>query len=248
MNIKIIGKFVSLSVLLLAVMSSFGLNAQGVIASPKKSNKPSTQSHASSKKSTSRNNVSISEPDGYINGHGYVDLGLPSGLKWATCNVGTNKLYQYGGLYRFGDPTGKLYDNEDFLPDDNIIGTNNDVATKLWGSDWRTPSIEDAKELLENCILTDTICNNVRGTKVIGPSSNSIFLPYAGIMYNYGRSQAGSIGSYQLGECWKQINQFTHKPWAQSYELSLFVDVFEPKIIYYGTPTWGLPVRAVSNK
>ena len=37
------------------------------------------------------------------NGHAYVDLGLPSGLKWATCNVGSNKPEEYGNYYAWGE-------------------------------------------------------------------------------------------------------------------------------------------------
>ena len=43
-----------------------------------------------------RNVMKISEPDGHLNGHGYVDLGLPSKTKWATCNVGANSPEDYG--------------------------------------------------------------------------------------------------------------------------------------------------------
>ena len=37
------------------------------------------------------------------NGHAYVDLGLPSGLKWATCNVGASKPEEYGDYFAWGD-------------------------------------------------------------------------------------------------------------------------------------------------
>ncbi|MDE6560461.1 MAG: hypothetical protein K2K75_03675 [Muribaculaceae bacterium] len=235
----------SLTIVLASLFSEIA--AQGVISGPKKKNESIASTQQTQNKSTSRKSVSLSEPDGYINGHGYVDLGLPSGVKWATCNVGAKKPQQYGGLYRFGDPSNNLYDDEEFVPDVNIIGTKNDAATTMWGESWRTPGIAEAKELLENCIFTDTIYYGVKGVKIIGPSSKSIFLPYSGVMYNYGRSQAGDVGTYQLGECWKEINQFTHKIWAQSYELSFFVNTFNPEIISYGTPSWGIPVRAITD-
>ncbi len=37
------------------------------------------------------------------NGHDYVDLGLPSGLKWATCNVGATKPEEHGNYYAWGE-------------------------------------------------------------------------------------------------------------------------------------------------
>ena len=44
-----------------------------------------------------------SKATGTINGHGYVDLGLPSGLKWATCNVGANRPEEYGDYFAWGE-------------------------------------------------------------------------------------------------------------------------------------------------
>lgn len=60
---------------------------QGQIIRPQKTIKPK---------------VEISQPDGYINGHGYVDLGLPSGTKWATCNVGADEPWVYGNYFAWG--------------------------------------------------------------------------------------------------------------------------------------------------
>ena len=43
------------------------------------------------------------EISGKINGHEYIDLGLPSGFKWATCNVGASSPEDYGGYYAWGE-------------------------------------------------------------------------------------------------------------------------------------------------
>ncbi|MCI7430492.1 MAG: hypothetical protein MSS84_06410, partial [Bacteroidales bacterium] len=43
------------------------------------------------------------------NGHDYVDLGLPSGTKWATCNVGASTPEEYGNYYAWGETTPKAY-------------------------------------------------------------------------------------------------------------------------------------------
>ena len=48
------------------------------------------------------------------NGHEYVDLGLPSGLKWATCNVGASKPEEYGDYFAWGD-TVPYYSSQDPL-------------------------------------------------------------------------------------------------------------------------------------
>lgn len=47
------------------------------------------------------------EPSGYINGHAYVDLGLPSGLKWATYNVGADSPEKYGDYFAWGETSMK---------------------------------------------------------------------------------------------------------------------------------------------
>ena len=43
-------------------------------------------------------------PSNTENGHEWVDLGLPSGLKWATCNVGATAPEEYGDYFAWGDP------------------------------------------------------------------------------------------------------------------------------------------------
>ena len=47
-------------------------------------------------------NVTVQEKD-TENGHKWVDLGLPSGLKWATCNVGANAPEEYGDYFAWGE-------------------------------------------------------------------------------------------------------------------------------------------------
>ena len=73
-----------------------------------------------------RNVVKISEPDGHINGHGYVDLDLPSKTKWSTCNVGANSPEEYGYYLAWGE-SGVMVGQ--FLQ--SINGTNLYDAVKL---------------------------------------------------------------------------------------------------------------------
>ena len=140
-----------------------------------------------------------------------IDLGLPSGTKWACCNVGADDPSVYGGCYAWGETKGKLrYDWDSYqygnfsyscqsLGDD-IAGTNYDVAHVLWGGRWVIPSLEQIKELLDNCSSTECLINNVRGQKFTGPSGNSVFLPYAGYCSSYDPynnvSASGSAGFY----------------------------------------------------
>ncbi|MDE6696509.1 MAG: hypothetical protein K2K25_06485 [Muribaculaceae bacterium] len=171
-----------------------------------------------------------------------VDLGLS--VNWAGYNVGAKKPEQFGGLYRYGDPLDVRYkESDDFLPEENIIGTEYDAATKFWGAPWRTPSKAEAKELLDKCLLKDTKYRGVRGTKIVGPSLKAIFLPDAGIMYNYGRSYPGNAAVYQLGECIIHKNYYTNDTVADAFVLNLSQPVVDVDHDY-----WGHSLRAVIDK
>ena len=118
----------------------------------------------------------VSLPSGFHSGHAYVDLGLPSGTKWATCNVGA------------------------FIPSgsgDVFTWTDVDAVMKEWGGDWRLPTENDFEELLDedNCTWTWTTQNSVNGYNVEGPNGNSIFLPAAG--YRLGAALSNSYSG-----CW----------------------------------------------
>ncbi len=92
-----------------------------------------------------------------INGHEYVDLGLPSGLKWATCNVGADTPEGYGDYFSWGETTTKEeYSKNSCLTYDKEIGDISgdptyDVASANWGRTWRMPTLDEIKELIDNC-------------------------------------------------------------------------------------------------
>ena len=140
--------------------------------------------------------------------HEYVDLGLPSGTKWATCNVGANSPEEYGDYFAWGETEPKSkYDwasykysngseytmtkyctqenrgNDGFT--DNLIELlpADDAATANWGSGWQMPSLDQLKELSNsaNTTMEWTQLNGVNGCKITSKSNgNSIFLPAAG--------------------------------------------------------------------
>jgi hypothetical protein len=121
-----------------------------------------------------------------------VDLGLS--VLWADCNVGGNSESPIGGLYGWGDPSGeKTSQNvKDYLDvagglyvktPQNITGTQYDIATAKWGKDWRMPSKENWKELIEKCKWTKEKAFHVDGYRVEGPNGNSIFLPNTGLRF-----------------------------------------------------------------
>lgn len=119
-----------------------------------------------------------------------IDLGLPSGTKWATCNVGASNPEEYGNLYAWGEIEPKktynydnyVHKNESGYIDlgDCISGTDYDVAHVLWGGNWQIPTVDEMNELNHLCSKEWTIYNGTNGIKYTGPNGNSIFLPAAG--------------------------------------------------------------------
>lgn len=110
-------------------------------------------------------------PDG--NHPHMIDLGLPSGTKWACCNVGSHLPSEAGGLYAWGETEEKdysLYTHDGYSYfnwkdgykniGDCISGTKYDVATVQWGNGWMMPTIEQIRELLEYC-NSEFYCLNV---------------------------------------------------------------------------------------
>ena len=142
---------------------------------------------------------------GTLNGHDWVDLGLPSGLKWATCNVGASSPEDYGNYYAWGEISTKSDYSEDnsttYGKEMSDIGGNTsyDVARKQWGSSWRLPTQAEFDELLDedNCTWEWTTQSGVNGYKVTGKINGaSIFLPAAGLRCITFPLFAGYSGEY----------------------------------------------------
>ena len=137
-----------------------------------------------------------------INGYDWVDLGLPSGLKWATCNVGATTPEGYGNYYAWGETTTKAsYDQSNSVTYNQEISdfsgnATYDAARANWGSTWRMPTKAEIEELINNCTWTWTTQNGVNGYRVIGSNGNSIFLPAAGCYSAASPSDVGGYGNY----------------------------------------------------
>ena len=134
------------------------------------------------------------EPDDPQDGDAeYVDLGLSSGLKWATCNVGATRPAGYGNYYAWGELEPKSsYDEDNSLTyGQNVADISGnvqyDVAAARWGNGWRMPTEADFEELVRECtwkhtMVDDIYGNDIEGQMVTGPNGKSIFFPYAGYM------------------------------------------------------------------
>ena len=126
--------------------------------------------------------------DGETNGHKWVDLGLPSGTKWALYNLGANAVDRYGDYYGWGGTTRfyvqgyekGTYAKEDVVKD--ISGdARYDAATAHWGGAWCMPSADDFVELMEHCTWEMTQIGPRKGMKVTSKHNGKfIFLPVSG--------------------------------------------------------------------
>lgn len=117
------------------------------------------------------------EVSGEINGHEYVDLGLS--VKWATCNVGANKIEDKGAEFRYGE-TDEYDEERPYIfghggPDNMQL--SNDVAHVKWGHSWRMPTYAEYEELEKKCKKTWTFRNEVPGLLYIGSNGNTLFFP-----------------------------------------------------------------------
>ncbi|MDE6000047.1 MAG: DUF1566 domain-containing protein [Bacteroidaceae bacterium] len=123
---------------------------------------------------------------GVYNGHEYVNLGLPSGLKWATCNVGASSPSSYGDYFAWGEtaPKAVYREGNSTTYGKSFWGISGnpeyDAARANWGGSWRLPTKVECEELKNKCIWTWTTQGGHKGCKVTGPNGNSIFLPAAG--------------------------------------------------------------------
>ena len=139
---------------------------------------------------------------GVVNGHAWVDLGLPSGTKWATCNIGATSPEEYGDYFAWGETSTKSYMSENSLTDgkymNDISGNAQyDAAVANWGGGWRMPTKSEMQELIDKCTWTWTAQNGVNGYKVTSTvNSNSIFLPAAGYRDGASLNLAGYHGRY----------------------------------------------------
>lgn len=190
----------------------------------------------------------------------YVDLGLPSGTLWATCNVGASTPEEYGDYFAWGETAPKNYyawttyrwceGNYNKL---TKYCTNNhysaygygdgraelepadDAAYVNWGPSWRMPTIAQQNELREECNCIWTMSNGVNGLLVTGPNGNTIFLPATGCIEGSSLKDEGSTTKY-----WSRTLWSLYPSGAQGLQ-------FEPTNVYYYSYDRcdGLPVRAV---
>lgn len=153
----------------------------------------STSKRSSASKRTARNSLpgfaspptghthSSSDPGatgpfkGKENGYVYVDLGLPSGTKWGRTNIGAERPEEHGDYFAWGEVPGNKKSGKWVSPGSPMY----DTATALRGGNWRMPTSDQWKELIDECKWEGYILNGVQGQLVTGPNGATLFLPYA---------------------------------------------------------------------
>lgn len=184
-----------------------------------------------------------------------VDLGLPSGILWATCNIGASSPSEGGNYYAWGEKESKdAYGWETYKlcrgsynsifkytesDGKSVLESQDDVATVKLGNEWRLPTKEDMEELINCCKWTWERQNGQLGWKVTGKNGNSIFLPAAGAASSYRIAGVGELGRY-----WTSTRDESN---YSAYNLR-FKDGQETIEVVDDTRFYGRPVRAVYGK
>lgn len=183
----------------------------------------------------------------------YVDLGLPSGLLWATCNVGANSPTEAGLYFSWGNVVGHSegegYNfnkaNYDSTPGSDLtadipINATYDAAKANLGGLWRMPTYDELNELKSGCTWNWKASNNsdyngVVGYEIVGSNGNKMFMPCYGHYNGTTLDGSGILGTY----------------WSTKYNTSSYAYLFDirstSRSINSNARTWGSSVRGVCN-
>ena len=201
------------------------------------------------------------DKSGTIDGHDYVDLGLPSGTLWATCNVGASKPEGYGNYYAWGETATKaVYDWSTYKWTSGWSSTPtkytgsssaelelaDDAAYVNWGKNWRMPSKAQFDELINSSYTTTTwtSINGIYGWKITskmpGYTGNSIFLPAARY---YSGSSLNDVGS-SFGRYWSRTQSVNYA--GRATGRAMFLGFYSSNIYTDGRYRYsGLSIRPV---
>ena len=181
-----------------------------------------------------------------------VDLGLPSGLLWATINIGASSPSDAGDYFAWGEKemkdnygweTYKLCNGTyssifKYTQNDGktVLDPQEDVETSRLGKGWRIPTKDEMEELVNECKWTWERLNGQLGWKVTGKNGKSIFLPAAGAYSSY-----RIAGVNELGRYWTSTRDNSN---YSAFNLR-FKDGRESIVVVDDTRFYGRPVRAV---
>lgn len=177
-----------------------------------------------------------------------VDMGLPSGVQWASCNVGAARPSELGLFFSWGNTEGHMIDEGyDFSLDvynstpganiDTDLSLEQDAARANLGEPWRMPTSNEYQELFDNCTHVWATLNGVDGLLFTSNvNGNTLFFPAAGLYDGTSLVGRGLYGYY----------------WSSTY-----VSATNARILYFNSSSVtpqnqnvrrdGFSVRAVMN-
>lgn len=152
--------------------------------------------------------------------HEFVDLRLPSGRLWATCNIGAEKPTDYGDYFGCGaiEPYNiNDCDTSSFNGTDaaklSEMDDEHDAAKVLWGDDWRMPTLTDFAELIEHCTYVSEVIDGIRhGVFTSKVNNQRIIMPAAGYVNSGALCSRGDVGSY-----WSRSFGSSELAWSISF-------------------------------
>lgn len=193
----------------------------------------------------------------------WVDLGLPSGLLWAICNLGATSPEEYGDYYAWGETATKEvyswstykysnggydqltkycnysgYGYNGFTDNLTTLEAMDDVAAQKLGSGARMPTADEWRELIGNISYEWTTMNGVNGLKFTASNGNSLFLPAAGNHFDSGLYGDGSLGYYRSSSLYADDPS---EAWYFNFSES-------DQSMYGSRRSYGLSVRAVRSQ
>lgn len=173
-------------------------------------------------------------------GHEYVDLGLPSGTKWAKMNVGAASETDYGNYYMYGKgaddysvTSGQSY----YTGTENPLATSADTAAQVWRGQWHMPTQEQFEELIANTTYEWTAINGINGCKFTSKTdiTKYVFFPAGGRWDIRNKVNVGSHGFY-----------WSSKPLTSSYA-NYFLCYNKSNLITNDSRDYGHLVRPVAS-
>ena len=156
-----------------------------------------------------RPHVSLTKDDSKVHyfedpykGHKYVDLGLPTGTKWATMNVGASSETDYGNYYQYGKgaaqyaaTSGDSY----YSGTEDPLAASADTAVQVWGGQWHMPTREQMQELTANTTyqwVTNYKGSGINGGTFTATNGAVLFFPAAGYWNDGSQGLVGNRGFY----------------------------------------------------
>ena len=199
-----------------------------------------------------------------INGHRFVDLGLPSGLLWAETNIGAESAADDGNYYAWGETETKssytwdTYEHSTSTKEmtrynatdgTTVLEKEDDAAYVNWGAFCRMPTNDELAELCNsgNCTWTWTTQTNSSGTEVSGykvtsvKNENSIFLPASGYLNGIKVESSGSYGFYWISSLYTGGSNFDNA-------CDLMFTSSRPGSTGCTSRYYGFPIRPVAEK